>query len=67
MAILWDAEVVEKKQVTLTEEPGDIALARRKTAALIEHWESRGYGLWTVVEQASGQVDACRHQSRGTV
>lgn len=56
MAILWDPEVVEKKQVTLTEAPGEIALARRKTAALIEHWESRGFGLWTVVEKASGQI-----------
>ena len=56
MEILWDPEVVEKKQVTLMEPPGDIELARRKTASLIEHWESRGYGLWTVVEKASGQV-----------
>ena len=33
MEIFWDPEVVEKKQVTLTEDPGDIDLARRKTAA----------------------------------
>jgi [ribosomal protein S5]-alanine N-acetyltransferase len=56
MGILWDPEVVEKKQVTLTEDPGDIELARRKTASLIEHWDSRGYGLWTVVEKESGEV-----------
>jgi RimJ/RimL family protein N-acetyltransferase len=56
MAILWDDEVVEKKQVTLTEEPGDLEQARRRTASLIAHWESRGYGLWTVVEKSSGQV-----------
>jgi RimJ/RimL family protein N-acetyltransferase len=59
MEIFWDPEVVEKKQVTLTEAPGDVGLARRKTARLIEHWESRGYGLWTVVEKASGQVIGC--------
>jgi RimJ/RimL family protein N-acetyltransferase len=59
MDILWDPEVVEKKQVTVTEAPGDIDLARRKTATLRDHWESRGYGLWTVVEKASGQVIGC--------
>jgi len=59
MEIFWDAEVVEKKQVTLTEAPGDLELARRKTASLIDHWDSRGYGLWTVVEKASGQVIGC--------
>jgi RimJ/RimL family protein N-acetyltransferase len=56
MAIMWDAEVVEKKQVTLREEPGDLELARTKTLSLLHHWESRGYGLWTVVGKASGQV-----------
>ena len=59
MDILWDPEVVEKKQVTLTEAPGDIELARRNTAALIDHWESRGYGLWTLVEKESGQIIGC--------
>jgi RimJ/RimL family protein N-acetyltransferase len=59
MEIFWDREVVEKKQVTLTEPPGNIDLARRKTTALIDHWESRGYGLWTVVEKATGQVIGC--------
>jgi RimJ/RimL family protein N-acetyltransferase len=59
MGILWDPEVVEKKQVTLTEDPGDIELARRKTASVIDHWDSHGYGLWTVVEKESGQVIGC--------
>jgi RimJ/RimL family protein N-acetyltransferase len=59
MGILWDAEVVENKQVTLIEAPGGIELARRNTAALIDHWASRGYGLWTVVEKSSGQVVGC--------
>jgi RimJ/RimL family protein N-acetyltransferase len=56
MAIMWDPEVVANKQVTLVEEPGDIELARKKTSSLIDHWQSRGYGLWTVVDKASGEV-----------
>jgi RimJ/RimL family protein N-acetyltransferase len=56
MAIMWDPEVVAKKQVTLREEPGDIELARKKTSSLIKHWQDRGYGLWTVVEKASGRI-----------
>ena len=59
MAFMWDPEVVEKKQVTLTEDPGDLELAQRKTAALVKHWESKGFGLWTVVDRASGQVIGC--------
>jgi RimJ/RimL family protein N-acetyltransferase len=59
MAIFWDAEVVEKRQVTLTEPPGDIEQARRKTQTLITHWTTRGFGLWTVVEKATGQVIGC--------
>lgn len=59
MDIFWDPEVVEKKQVTLTEAPGDIDLARRKTAALVNHWDTRGYGLWTVVDKVSRHVIGC--------
>jgi RimJ/RimL family protein N-acetyltransferase len=59
MDIFWDPEVVAKKQVTLTEPPGDLTQARRSTAAMIQHWESRGYGLWTVVESATQQVIGC--------
>jgi RimJ/RimL family protein N-acetyltransferase len=59
MEVFWDPEVVANKQVTLTEAPGDIELARRKTQSLITHWTTRGYGLWTVVEQATGQVIGC--------
>ena len=59
MEILWDPEVVQNKQVTLTDDPGDIDLARRNTTALIDHWASRGYGLWTVIEKSSGQVIGC--------
>jgi RimJ/RimL family protein N-acetyltransferase len=56
MEIFWDPEVVAKKQVTLTAPPGDLALATRSTSAMIQHWESRGYGLWAVVENATQQV-----------
>src|SRR5438105_1077830 len=38
MDIFWDPEVVAKKQVTLTEPPGDLELARRQTAGMIHHW-----------------------------
>ena len=37
MEILWDPEVVQNKQVTLTEDPGGIDLARRNTRALINN------------------------------
>ena len=59
MAIFWDPEVVEKKQVTLTESPGDVDVARRQTAAFLDQWKQRGYGMWTVVEKATGEVIGC--------
>ena len=59
MEIIWDPEVVEKKQVTLTEPPGGIELARGKVEGTIRHWELRGYGQWTVVESATGQIVGC--------
>ena len=59
MEIFWDAEVVENKQVTLTEPPGGIEQARRRTQALTAHWTTRGFGVWTVVEKATGQVIGC--------
>ena len=59
MEIFWDPEVVAKKQVTLTEAPGDLELARRKTSALVGHWALKGFGLWTVVEKSSGLVIGC--------
>lgn len=54
--IMWDPEVVANKQVTLTEAPGDLELARRQTTSLIKHWDTRGFGLWTVVEKSTAQV-----------
>ena len=56
MEIIWDAEVVELKQVTLTEPPGGIEMAERNVAQTLRHWQSQGYGQWTVVEKASGHV-----------
>jgi len=59
MDILWDPEVVEQKQVTLSEPPGDLNLALKKTSDMLRQWELRGYGQWCVVEKATGQVIGC--------
>jgi RimJ/RimL family protein N-acetyltransferase len=59
MGILWDPEVVEKKQVTLFEPPAGVDLARKNTADMLRQWELRGYGMWSVVEKATGQVIGC--------
>jgi RimJ/RimL family protein N-acetyltransferase len=59
MGILWDPDVVEKKQVTLLEPPGGLDLAAKNTQDMIRHWEARGYGQWVVIEKATGQVIGC--------
>jgi RimJ/RimL family protein N-acetyltransferase len=59
MGIFWDPEVVEKKQVTLTEPPGGLELALRNTKGMLRQWELRGYGHWCVVEKSTGQVIGC--------
>ena len=59
MGILWDPEVVEKKQVTLLEPPGGLELALKNTGDMIRHWELRGYGHWAVVEKSTGDVIGC--------
>ena len=59
MDIIWDAEVVELKQVTLLEPPGGIDVAVRNVAATLRQWDLHGYGQWTVVERATGQVVGC--------
>ena len=56
MGIFWDPEVVERKQVTLLEPPGDRDLALKNTSDMLRHWALRGYGHWSVVEKATGQV-----------
>ena len=56
MGIFWDPEVVEQKKVTLREPPGDLDLAVKNTRDMIRQWELRGYGLWAVIEKATGQV-----------
>jgi len=56
MAIIWDPEVVEQKQVTLREPPGGLELAVKNTGDMIRQWERRGYGQWSVVEKATGHV-----------
>lgn len=59
MGILWDPEVVERKQVTLLEPPGGLDLALKNTRDMLRHWEMRGYGQWSVVEKATGHVIGC--------
>jgi RimJ/RimL family protein N-acetyltransferase len=59
MGILWDPEVVELKQVTLHEPPGDLDLALKNTSDMLRQWELRGYGQWSVIEKATGYVIGC--------
>jgi RimJ/RimL family protein N-acetyltransferase len=59
MGILWDPEVVEKKQVTLLDPPGGLDLALKNTEDMQRQWELRGYGQWCVVEKATGEVIGC--------
>jgi RimJ/RimL family protein N-acetyltransferase len=56
MGIIWDPELVEQKQVTLLEPPGDLDLAVKNTSDMRRQWELRGYGQWVIVEKATGQV-----------
>lgn len=56
MGIIWDPEVVEKKQVTLGEPPGDLDLALNNTSKMIRQWQLRGYGQWSVIEKTTGHV-----------
>jgi RimJ/RimL family protein N-acetyltransferase len=59
MDILWDPEVVEQKQVTLREPPGGLDLALKNTGEMLRQWQLRGYGQWSVIEKATGQVIGC--------
>jgi RimJ/RimL family protein N-acetyltransferase len=59
MGIFWDPEVVERKQVTLREEPGGLDLAVKNTNTMLRQWELRGYGQWSVIEKATTQVIGC--------
>jgi len=59
MGIIWDPEVVERKQVTLFEPPGGLELATKNCQEMIRQWDLRGYGRWSVVEKATGQVIGC--------
>ena len=56
MTVMWDPEVVEQKQVTLHEPPGGVDLARKNTSDMLRQWEWRGYGQWSVIEKATGQL-----------
>jgi RimJ/RimL family protein N-acetyltransferase len=59
MAIFWDPEVVERKQVTLLEPPAGLDLALRNTRDMRRQWELRGYGQWSVIEKTTEQVIGC--------
>ncbi len=54
MEIHQDPEVIAS--VLLTAPPGGITVAWRNVAMMVGHWQLRGYGQWTVVEKATGQV-----------
>jgi RimJ/RimL family protein N-acetyltransferase len=56
MGIFWDPEVVERKQVTLREPPGGVDRALKNTNDMLRQWELRGYGHWSVIEKATGDV-----------
>jgi RimJ/RimL family protein N-acetyltransferase len=59
MGIIWDPEVVEQKQVTLFQPPGGLDLALKNSRDMIRQWQLRGYGQWSVIEKATGQVIGC--------
>lgn len=59
MAIFWDPDVVEQKQVTLTEPPGGLDRALKNTNGMLRQWELRGYGHWCVIEKMTGQLIGC--------
>ena len=59
LEIHQDPEVVASKLVTLTEPLGGVDQALRNIDRMARHWQTRGYGMWSVVENASGQVIGC--------
>jgi RimJ/RimL family protein N-acetyltransferase len=54
MEIHQDPEVLP--QVMLVAPIGGLIVAWRNVAIMIGHWHLRGYGHWTVVEKATGEV-----------
>jgi RimJ/RimL family protein N-acetyltransferase len=59
MGIMWDPEVVEQKQVTLSQPPGGLDLALKNTRDMLRQWDLRGYGQWSVIEKLTGHVIGC--------
>lgn len=59
LRIHQDPEVIERKQVTLTEPVGGIDLALRNVERMLRHWQVRGYGQWAVVEKATSETIGC--------
>ena len=54
-----DPEVIARRQVTLTSPPGGIEVGARNVDRMLRHWDTRGYGQWTVVERATARVIGC--------
>jgi RimJ/RimL family protein N-acetyltransferase len=54
MEIHQDPEAV--KNILLTAPLGGITVAWRNVAMMVGHWQLRGYGQWTVLDKASGEV-----------
>jgi RimJ/RimL family protein N-acetyltransferase len=44
------------KYVVTGASPGGITGAWRSIATMLGHWQLRGYGQWTVVEKATGEI-----------
>lgn len=59
MEIHLDPEVLAQGLVTLTAPPGGIDVALRNIDAMLRHWKQYGYGRWSVVERATGEVIGC--------
>jgi len=54
MEIHHDPQAI--KYVVFGGTPGGLTAAWRNIAMMLGHWQLRGYGQWTVVEKATGEV-----------
>jgi RimJ/RimL family protein N-acetyltransferase len=67
MEIHLDPEVLAQGLVTLTADgvatstvpPRDLDVAHRNIERMLRHWKDYGYGQWSVVEKATGDVIGC--------
>lgn len=54
LTIHEDPKAIGRVQVTATQ--GGLPIAWRNVAYMVGHWQLRGFGEWTIVEKASGEV-----------